>query len=229
MHEHHHHSMTALEADTFPAEQFEDAGQQYLTVTLGMWAFLITEIMFIGAVFMTFFIYRQRFPEVFMEGGHLLSWKIGAINTVVLLTSSYTMVMAVHFARIGDQKSLVRWLVFTMVLGLAFVIIKSTEYTFEYYEALIPGLNYSDHFHDHERPRELKLFMTMYFAMTGLHALHMIVGLGVMLVITYFAWRGSFTAEYNNPVDMAGLYWHFVDLVWVFLFPTLYLLGGLGH
>jgi cytochrome c oxidase subunit III len=215
MAEHHHHSMTALEADTFPAEQFEDAGQQYLTVTLGMWAFLITEIMFIGAVFMTFFIYRTRWPEAFDHGAQLLSWKIGAVNTVVLLASSFTMVMAVHFARMGNQKALVRWLIATMVLGLAFVAIKSTEYAIEYHEELIPGLKYSDHFHGHDRPQELKLFMTMYFTMTGLHALHMIVGLGVM------------SAEYNNPVDMAGLYWHFVDLVWVFLFPTLYLLGGI--
>ncbi len=216
---------TAVDKDTFPASQFEDAEQQYVTATLGMWSFLITEIMFIGAVFAAFFVYRFRWHEAFVHGAEELKWMLGTINTVVLLTSSYTMVLAVHAARHGAQKALVRWLVLTFILGCAFVAIKGTEYHIEYKEHLVPGLNYTEISHTGEvRPVQMKLFMGFYFAMTAVHALHMLVGLAVLGALIVFAKRGSFTAAYNNPIDMFGLYWHFVDLVWVFLFPTLYLL-----
>lgn len=222
----HHEQMTILDRDTYPAEQFEDIDQQYLTVTLGMWGFLITEIMFIGAVFAGFYIYRMRWVDAFVQGTLELKWWLGGINTVVLLTSSFTMVLAVHAAHTGNRSKLVNWLLITFVLGMMFVGIKGFEYYSEYKEGLIPVAgwwNPVDH-HGHARPAEMQLFMGFYFVMTGLHALHMVAGLAVLAVILYFAKKGTYTPEYRNPVEMFGLYWHFVDLVWVFLFPTLYLL-----
>jgi cytochrome c oxidase subunit 3 len=219
------HPMTALSRDTYPASHFEDIDQQNVTVTLGMWTFLATEILFIGAVFVAFFIYRLRWPETFTEGAHELKWYLGTINTAILLGSSLGMALAVHAARHRQRKPLVRWLLITMALGTLFLGVKLTEYSIEYHDHLIPGLNYSDVSPTGEpRSEQLRLFMTFYFVMTGVHAIHMIAGLGVMAVITYFAWKGKFTTGYYNPVEMSGLYWHFVDLVWVFLFPTLYLL-----
>jgi cytochrome c oxidase subunit 3 len=223
--------MTILESDTYPAEQFEDEEQQRLSVTMGMWAFLITEVMFIGAIFVAFFIYRMRWTHTFIDASQHLEWRLGCLNTFILLTSSFTMVLAVHFARINDRKNLVRMLIVTILLGFGFVGVKSVEYYAEYREKLIPGLNYQQDLHEEEkivehRPPERELYMTFYFTMTGLHALHMLVGIAVMAVITWFAHKGKYTSGngYYNPVEMAGLYWHFVDLVWVFLFPTLYLL-----
>jgi cytochrome c oxidase subunit 3 len=224
--------MTILENDTYPAEQFEDEEQQRLSVTMGMWAFLITEVMFIGALFVSFFMYRMRWKETFIEASRHLEWRLGCLNTFILLTSSFTMVLAVHFARTNDRKNLVRMLIVTILLGFGFVGVKSAEYHAEYVEKLIPGLNYQadirgedGHIEEH-RPPERELYMGFYFVMTGLHALHMLVGILVMGVITWFAHKGKYTSGngYYNPVEMAGLYWHFVDLVWVFLFPTLYLL-----
>lgn len=227
----HHHQMTILENDTYPAEQFEDVDQQRLSVTMGMWAFLITEILFIGAIFVAFFIYRARWIDTFTAAGMKMAWKLGLLNTFILLTSSFTMVLAVHFARINDRKKLVQMLLLTGALGLGFVGVKCIEYYTEYKHELVPGLNFNPVHHNADGtiemlPPEFELYMTFYFAMTGLHALHMLGGLAVLVVITWYAHKGKYTSGngYYNPVEIFGLYWHFVDLVWVFLFPTLYLL-----
>jgi cytochrome c oxidase subunit 3 len=135
------------------------------------------------------------------------------------------MAMAVHAAREGKDKRIIRWLLATAALGVVFLGIKGTEYVIEYHEHLVPGLNYADVSPDGKsRPEQDELFMGFYFVMTGFHALHMLIGLGVMAVMMWLAHRGTFTKAYHNPLEMAGLYWHFVDMVWVFLFPTLYLL-----
>lgn len=225
--------LTVFEHDTYPAEQFDDTAQQRESATLGMWTFLATEILFFGALFLGFYVMRTRWTEDFAEAAKELKWYLGAINTGVLLGSSYAMALAVHAASKGKQKQIVHMLLLTIVLGVAFIGIKFTEYAIEYHDHLVPRLNYSPIPPDeanlppdqqHPRAPHTPLFMSFYFIMTALHAVHMIVGIGVLTVLLLMARKGKFTAAYHNPVEMAGLYWHFVDTVWVFLFPTLYLL-----
>ena len=219
--------LTVFEHDELPAEQFEDVQQQRETSFLGMWTFLATEVLFFGVLFTGFFVYRTRWPEDFAQGAKELKWWLGAINTAVLLSSSYCMAMAVHAASEADNRRIVRWLWFTIVLGALFVAIKATEYTIEWHDHLVPHYHWSDlppGKTGEPRSEQVALFMTFYFVMTMLHALHMLVGLGVLLTVLVLAKRRHFTREYHHPVEVVGLYWHFVDTVWVFLFPVLYLL-----
>ncbi len=203
------------------AEQFDDLEQQREASNLGMWAFLATEVMFFGGAFLSFTVYRIFYPAAFAAAAHHLNLWLGAVNTAVLLTSSLTVALAVHAAMKGWRKPLVGYLLATMALGLVFLLIKAWEYRTEYVEGLVPGLRFT-----YQGPHGslVNLFLSIYFVMTGLHALHMIIGLGIFAVIAFQAWRGRFTPDYYNPVEVSGLYWHFVDLVWIFLFPVLYLL-----
>lgn len=187
-----------------------------------MWTFLITEIMFFGGLFLGYSIYRGHYPQAFMEGSHHLDILLGSINTIVLIGSSLTMVLAVQAGQEGNRKGIVTFLILTMLLGSVFLGIKAIEYTSKFHHHLIPGYNF--HF-EGENAQQVQLFYCFYFVMTGLHALHMIIGIGVVAVITIMAGRGRFTKEYSNPVEITGLYWHFVDIVWIFLFPLLYLIG----
>jgi cytochrome c oxidase subunit III len=217
--------MTAIDHDTYPAEQFRDTEQQFVAATLGMWTFLATEVLFFGVLFLSFYVYRLRWTDAFAHGARDLKWYLGCLNTAILLGSSYAMALAVHAARNGQNRKLMHRLLLTIALGVVFIGIKFTEYGIEYHEQLVPRLNYSDISPTGEpRPMQVHLFMTFYFVMTAFHALHMIAGLTVLSVLAIFARRGKFSAAYHNPVELAGLYWHFVDMVWVFLFPTLYLL-----
>jgi len=218
--------LTVFEHDELPAEQFEDVEQQRETSSLGMWMFLSTEVLFFGVLFTSFFVYRTRWPEAFAQGAKELKWWLGATNTAVLLGSSFCMAMAVHAASEADNRTIVRWLWFTVVLGTLFLLIKGTEYAIEWHEHLVPHFRWSPVAPGAGEPRDpqLPLFMTFYFVMTMFHALHMVIGLGVLLVVIVLARRRHFTREYHHPVEVVGLYWHFVDTVWVFLFPVLYLL-----
>ncbi len=204
------------------AHHFVDMDQQRETGTLGMWAFLVTEIMFFGGLFVSYALYRSMYPEAFGAASLRLNLVLGAINTGVLICSSLTMVLAVRSAQLGHAKALVRYLIATIVLGSCFLVIKGFEYTHKFHEHLIPGASFR-----FEGPHEqhAEIFFSLYFMMTGLHALHMIIGIGVLLVLLYQSWKGRFTAEYYSPIDVAGLYWHFVDIVWIYLFPLLYLLS----
>jgi cytochrome c oxidase subunit 3 len=220
-----HQQMSALDRDFYPSEQFEDIAQQRETATLGMWTFLATEVLFFGVMFLSFYVYRWRWTNAFAHGARDLSETIGAINTAVLLASSFCMAMAVHAASKSQKRSLVTWLLLTIFLGGCFLGFKALEYSIDYREHLIPTINFSILAPDGEvRPRQEELFMTFYFVMTLFHALHMVIGLGIMIILLVMSARGAFTAEYHNPIEIFGLYWHFVDIVWVFLFPTLYLL-----
>ena len=233
--------------------QFEDRYQQKEASTLGMWTFLATEVLFFGALFVSYTIYRHQYPEAFRYGSLDLKWYMGGVNTAVLLLSSFFMAMAVHAAARGDNAKIIRYLVLTIVVGSVFLAIKGMEYYIEYRELLVPGMNFSqsppaedqlgtvvggfDKFDKwfnskvsrperklEQRPQNEQLFMLFYFIMTAIHATHMIIGICVMLVLIWLAKRKTFSAAYHNPVECFGLYWHFVDIVWVFLFPTLYLL-----
>lgn len=204
------------------AHHFSDLEQQREASTLGMWAFLITEIMFFGGLFTGYAVYRAAYPEAFAEASHHLDVLLGSINTVVLIGSSLTMALAVHGAQVNDRKALIRFLLLTMFLGLVFLGIKLFEYAHKFEEQLVPGGNFS---YAGAHPQQVQLFFSFYFAMTGMHALHMIIGIGILSVLVILAWRGRFSSVYYSPVELTGLYWHFVDIVWIFLFPLLYLIG----
>jgi cytochrome c oxidase subunit 3 len=203
---------------------FDSMEQQAEASTLGMWVFLCTEILFFGGLFMAYLVYRHASPEGFQEASHALSRFWGTTNTLVLICSSLTMALAVRAAQTSrPRKTQVGWLVATMVFGVGFLGIKAIEYYDKFVDHHVPGPN----FHwDGLYAKPAEQFYSLYFAMTGLHALHMIIGLGIMVVIAILAWRNTFDEEYYTPVEVAGLYWHFVDIVWIFLYPLLYLIGG---
>jgi cytochrome c oxidase subunit 3 len=205
------------------SHQFETLDQQAQAASLGIWVFLATEVLFFGGLFLLYTIYRLQYPDAFAECSKLMDLKLGAINTAVLLTSSLTMALAVHSAEEGEKKqTTVRWLLLTMVLGVVFLGIKGTEYDQKFIEHLVPGPQFDLASIHHQ---QAQIFFTLYFAMTGLHALHMIIGLGVLAVMAGMAGTGKFSKTYSNPIQVAGLYWHFIDIIWIFLFPLLYLIG----
>ncbi len=203
------------------AHHFDDLDQQHEAASLGMWLFLVTEILFFGGLFAGYTIYRGMYPEAFAQASHEADLRMGSINTAVLIGSSLTMAMAVYFAQLGKKKLIVWFLILTMILGIVFLGIKSFEYHHKFVDHHFPGPSFQ---FDGPFAREAQLFFIFYFLMTGMHALHMIIGLGLMSVIAWMAWRGRFTAEHYAPVEISGLYWHFVDIVWIFLFPLLYLI-----
>ena len=203
------------------AHQFDDYEQQQQTATLGMWTFLATEILFFGGMFLGYMVYRAMYSAAFGEASRHLDVVLGAINTGVLLCSSLTMAMGVHETQAGNRKKAALFLLITMLLGAAFLGIKFYEYYQKYSEHLIPGPRFlwvgADATH-------VSLFYLFYFVMTGMHALHMVIGIGLMAALATFTIRGKFNSVYYAPVELGGLYWHFVDIVWVFLFPLLYLI-----
>ena len=212
------------DSHTHVAHHFDSAEQQFEASQLGMWAFLVTEIMFFGGLFLGYTIYRSLYPEAFAEASRLLDYKLGAINTAVLICSSLTMVLAVRAAQLGRKRSLIVYMLLTMILGSAFLGNKVVEYSHKFHQHLVPGLHFGPE-PPLAQPQQAQLFFSFYFGMTGLHALHMIIGLAILAVLVYQAWRGKFSSGYFAPVDITGLYWHFVDVVWIFLFPLLYLIG----
>lgn len=205
------------------SHQFETLEQQSEAASLGIWAFLVTEALFFGGLFLLYSVYRFRFPEAFVECSKLMDVRLGTLNTAILLTSSLTMALAVHAAHEGRRMRTVGGILMTMLLGTAFLAVKGFEYHHKYVEHLIPGLGFE---FGSAHAQQAQIFYSLYFAMTGLHALHMVIGLGVLSVIATMAYFGKFSKTYSNPVHVAGLYWHFVDLIWIFLFPLLYLVGN---
>ena len=209
-------------AHTALAHHFEDMEQQREASSLGMWAFLVTEIMFFGGVFVGYAVCRSMYPAAFGEASKQLNVVLGATNTALLICSSLTMAFAVRSAQLNQRNPLVVFLFLTVLLGTAFLGIKALEYSHKFHEHLVPGVSFA---FEGQHPRGAQLFFCFYFAMTGLHALHMIIGIGIMVWLIINAHRGRFTPDYYSPVEMAGLYWHFVDVVWIFLFPLLYLIS----
>jgi cytochrome c oxidase subunit 3 len=207
------------------AHQFDSLAQQKEAATLGMWVFLVTEVLFFGGMFATYAIYRAWYPEAFAAASHELDVTLGTINTIVLITSSLTMALAVHASQLGQRRLVLWFLAATMALGAVFLGIKSVEYYHKFTEHHVPGPGFQ---FEREYFRHAQLFFSLYFLMTGLHALHMVIGIGIMLVMFWWAWRGTITADYYSPIEISGLYWHFVDIVWIFLFPLLYLIGRHG-
>ena len=207
------------------AHQFEDMEQQREAGSLGMWVFLVTEIMFFGGLLAAYTVYRSLHPAAFEAGSRLIELKFGAINTAVLICSSLTMALAIRGAQAGKRKAeVIGYLVVTMLLGAAFLYIKFVfEWHRDYIEGLAPGFGFSYH---GPYASGVQMFFCFYFFLTGLHALHMIIGIGILAVLAIMASRGRFGPQYYAPLEISGLYWHFVDIVWIFLFPLLYLIGG---
>jgi cytochrome c oxidase subunit 3 len=235
--------------------QFQTMSQQKEAATLGMWAFLLTEVLFFGGLFMAYLLYRTWYHDAFVAASTSITLIWGLINTIVLIGSSLTMALAVRSAQLSQRKATVNWLIATIVLGTVFLGIKVIEYADKFEHHHVPGPSYvweaehadaaageaaaADASHGDDQADaghpgrgadragyqlHTQIFFSLYFTMTGLHALHMIVGIGLMSVITWMAWKGRFSTEYFTPVEMSGLYWHFVDIVWIFLFPLLYLI-----
>jgi len=204
-----------------PAHQFDDVAQQHDADEFGMWLFLATEVLFFGGLFLAYGLYRLHDESAFVKASHHLDIWLGALNTTVLLTSSLTMALAVHEAEAGNRRRLLQYLAATMLLGAVFLGIKGIEYADKFHHKLVPLAG----FMDPTVPPHEQMFLFLYFVMTGLHALHMVIGIGIMKILWWKAYRGGLLGDYASPVHVTGLYWHFVDIVWVFLFPLLYLVG----
>jgi cytochrome c oxidase subunit 3 len=233
------------------AHHFENAEQQFHAANLGMWIFLATEVMFFGGLFAAYAVYRYSYPEAFIYGSRELHLIAGTVNTAVLLLSSFFVALAVHAAYTGRNRATAAFLAGGILMGLVFLGVKVYEYSDKFAHHRVPGPNFSlghngehaaegaagdhaaagksEHLEETVPPDEtledhVQVFYSLYFAMTGLHAVHMIIGVVLLGVIAVAALRGSFSHEYYTPVEIGGLYWHFVDVVWVFLFPLLYLI-----
>ena len=216
----HHEHVPAL------AHHFDNLEQQAEATTLGMWVFLVTEVLFFGGLFMVYTVYRSWYPDAFAAASHEMVVWAGTLNTAVLITSSLTMALAVNAAQAGERRLLMLFLAITMALGCVFLGVKAFEYYTEFAEHHVPGAGFqfeAEHF------RHAQIFFSLYFLMTGLHALHMIIGICIMSVMLWWSYSGIVTREYYSPIEISGLYWHFVDIVWIFLFPMLYLIGRHVH
>jgi cytochrome c oxidase subunit 3 len=210
--------------------QFDDLHQQREAADFGMWIFLSTEIMFFGGMFLGYTIYRLNYEETFAEASHHANLLLGTLNTAILLTSSLFMALSVHFAQQARRMALVVNLVITILLGLAFLALKFLEYYQHYQDYLVPaeGLGMEFRWEDEAHKGEAAMYFSLYFLMTGFHALHMAIGIGLLIVLAVLAWRGGLLGTRSTPVHVGGLYWHFVDIVWIFLYPFLYLMGARG-
>lgn len=248
---HAHGDHGAGHGDAHVAHQFDDAVQQHEVATLGMWCFLATEVLFFGGALVAYGIYRDMWFDSFKAGSALILEWAGAVNTAVLLVSSLTMALAVRSAGLGRTGALVRFLILTLILGFAFLGMKAFEYHKDYVEHLVPAFGFNDaeaaesaaqvkgilpaeaptsaiagapEATPLQRLPHIQLFFTFYFVLTLIHATHMVVGIGLITWLIILARRGRFNPQYYNPVEIVGLYWHFVDIVWLFLFPLLYLI-----
>lgn len=202
--------------------QYADLNQQRESATLGMWVFLVTEVMFFGGMITGYIAYRFAYPEAFRAGSVHMLFMAGTVNTALLITASLFVAFAVHGAREGNRKVLVTCLLIAMFLGVCFLAIKGYEYHDHWVEHKVPGPWFQ---WDGPDPRHAEMFFVLYFFLTGFHALHMLIGVTVVGIVAYFAHKGRYTPEYHNPVENVALYWHFVDVVWIFLYPMLYLIG----
>lgn len=212
---HHGHHDPALQ------HHFATKEQQFETSKIGMWLFLTTEILMFGGLFVGFGLMQGKFPQAFFEAHHHLDKTLGALNTIVLLFSSFTMVMAVWAASKSKQKQLIVYLLITLICAGVFLVVKYFEYSHKFHEGLLPGRFYH---HEGDTVPNQFMFFSFYFMMTGLHGFHILGGMAVITWLLVKAMKGKFNANYYTPVDMVGLYWHLVDMIWIYLFPLLYLI-----
>ncbi len=205
------------------AHHFDTADQQFESNRMGVWLFLVTEILFFGGLFCAFAVFRTWYLPGFVEAHHHLDKIMGAINTVVLITSSLTMALAVRGAQTAKKGATTALLALTILCALIFLVVKYFEYSHKFHEGLLPGAAF--HAEGFHHAKQASIFFAVYFMMTGVHGLHVVIGIGLITWILIRNHKGHFSGRYYSPVENVGLYWHLVDLVWIYLFPLLYLVG----
>lgn len=204
------------------AHHFESAEHEFLSAKQGMWLFLVTEVLMFGGLFVGYTIFRGMYSDMFHEAHHMLDWKMGALNTIVLITSSLTMVLAVSATQRGERAKAFKFLLVTLLLAGCFLVVKYFEYSHKIHDGLLPG----GFFHnEHLKHPKAPLFFSLYFVMTGIHGLHVVIGMGLIGWLMKRTQRQDFNPGYYTPVELVGFYWHFVDLVWIYLFPLMYLVS----
>jgi cytochrome c oxidase subunit 3 len=201
---------------------FQDAAQQYDAAKLGMWIFILTEVLLFGGLFAAYTVYRAWYPEMFFNAHHFLSRTLGTANTIVLITSSLTMALAIRSMELGRRKPTLVFLLCTLLLAAAFLFFKYLEYSEHFRLGQLPGRFYTFTGIKGTNPH---IFFTFYYTMTGLHGLHIVGGMTVITIMLIRTLRNDFSAQYYTPLELTGLYWHLVDIIWIFLFPLLYLIG----
>ncbi len=214
--EEHHRGHPAL------AHHFHSMEQQHESVKLGVWLFLVTEVLLFGGLFCFYAIYRAWNPEMFINANEYLDVKLGAINTLVLIFSSLTVALATRSIQLDKPKQTVGFLIVTIGCAATFLVIKYFEYSHKFHDGLLPGKFFTNLAVEGTNPH---IFFSIYFAMTGLHGLHVVGGMVFLGWVTLRTMKGAYSSEYYTPVEMGGLYWHLVDLIWIYLFPLLYLIG----
>lgn len=201
---------------------FDSAEQAFESSKLGLWLFLVTEVLLFGGLFVVYIMFRALYPEMFHEASHHLNKVLGAINTVVLICSSFSMALAVDRTRQNDPGKAAQYLLITLFFAAMFMVIKYAEYSHKFHEGLLPGGYFTYAAITHPK---VQLFFSLYFMMTGLHGIHVLAGMGILTWLLIRVNRGHFNSSYYTPVELGGIYWHLVDLIWIYLFPLLYLIG----
>jgi len=214
--------MEKAEHPSFLQHHFADAEQQAESAKLGMWIFLLTEVLLFGGLFAFYAIYRAWHPEMFVEAHKYLDVTLGTINTFVLITSSLTMALSIRCMQLNNKKQTIWFLIATLLLAATFLVVKYFEYSHKFHLGQLPGKYYTFGEIEAANPH---IFFSIYFTMTGLHGIHVLIGMIVITWVLIRTIKNNFSAEYYTPIEMTGLYWHLVDLIWIFLFPLLYLIG----
>ena len=196
--------------------------QQYESAKLGMWIFILTELLLFGGLFVAYTIFRVLNPDMFYNAHKQLDLALGTTNTIILITSSLTMALAVRSSQLNLRNRSILFLTSTIFLACLFLVIKYFEYSHKFHLGQLPGKYYTFTGVAGTNPH---IFFSIYFAMTGLHAIHIIVGIVIIAVMLLKTYRNNFSGEYYTPLELTGLYWHLVDLIWIYLFPLFYLIG----
>ena len=217
--------MNATLPEAAVQQQFDDASQQKEAATLGMWAFIATEVLFFGVLFAAYVVCRWRFPLAFVEGSAHTDFAMGTAETAILLTSGCLAAIALRQIQLDRARQSAVLLMITSALGMAFLVLHGMEYHDEFEEGLIPGIRYTQTGPD---ARGVELFFSLYYVITGFHSLHVLIGVVLLLVIAVRSWRGAFSSAYYTPIEITGLYWSLVDIVWIFVYPAIYLVGSSG-
>ncbi len=217
--------MNATLPEAAVQQQFDDASQQKEAAMLGMWAFIATEVLFFGVLFAAYVVCRWRFPLAFVEGSAHTDFAMGTTETAILLTSGCLAAIALRQIQLDRARQSAVLLMITSALGMAFLILHGMEYHDEFEEGLIPGIRYTQTGPD---ARGVELFFSLYYVITGFHSLHVLIGVVVLLVMAIRSWRGAFSSAYYTPIEITGLYWSLVDIVWIFVYPAIYLVGSAG-
>lgn len=206
------------------AHHFKNAAHEYESGKQGIWLFMVTEILMFGGLFVGYTIFHNIYPEMFAEGARQLDWKMGFINTLVLIFSSLTMALGIYYCQRNDKKKAALSLAITILCGAIFMVIKYFEYTHKFHTGFLPG-KWLDVAKVGAEHANLGLYFGFYYCMTGLHGAHVLIGMGLIAWLLFRTLRGDFSAQYFTPVEGVGIFWHIVDLIWIFLFPLLYLVG----